>query len=75
MHYFYIISEKPRGFAFVEFFEDFDADQAIDNLDDAEYLGFCLIFSCLILFFIGFFNRKNHQSQEIETAKKSASKQ
>jgi len=24
----------------VEFFEENDADQAIDNLDEAEYLGF-----------------------------------
>ncbi len=30
---------KPRGFAFIEFEEEGDADSAIDNFDDAEIFG------------------------------------
>lgn len=31
--------DKPKGFAFIEFEEEEDADHAIDNYDDAEVYG------------------------------------
>ncbi len=38
-NYYCKLKGKPRGFAFIEFEEEGDADSAIDNFDDAEIFG------------------------------------